>query len=74
MNLMNQLYMHLCNYSLTEFLKGLTDKELVSCINKLYNDDIIGDAALLLDALLTEVQYRQQDQLMANNNSGMLNR
>lgn len=55
--------------NLTEFLKGFTTEELESIKSRIFVDDIVGVRVKILEALITELEYRKSDEALALRNN-----
>ena len=60
----NELSVYYSEYTLSEFLKTLSLKELKSAEMNMYLDDIVGDKINILDAIKNEIEYRESDKTL----------
>ena len=66
MVVLKDLFEQLKNYNITEFLKTVSNEELINCQRAILCDDILGDRIKVLEAINIELEYRLQNGLFEN--------
>lgn len=64
---LEQLDIACANYKLTDLLKEISDENLVNLMRNISTNDVLDDIRVKeYEALLTEIEYRRNDQLVGS--------